>query len=217
MKLTSEEKSGIEKLVTRIEAGTGVQVLAVVSDKSDTYPETPWKAFSLGVALAILALTLAVPLRFSWTGLPAILSAIIVLSAGLALSLATIFIRPVGRIFLGSGRAGVETRQFALSFFFDRGLTRTRSRIGLLVLASQYERRAAVVGDTRITERIPQTDLDRIPAIMDAILARGSTYDAMIKGLTALDELLKSRGFNTPPTAGDEIPEEFLETEGPKA
>jgi uncharacterized membrane protein len=216
MKLTKDEKSQIDIQVARVEASTGVQVLAVIAGKSDTYPEIPWKAFSLGVSLATLVLALVVPVRFAWSGLPTALSAIVVLGTGLVLALATVFLRPAARLFLGDGRATAETRQFALSFFFERDLSRTRSRNALLVLVSQLERRAAVVADTGIIKRIPQRDLDGISAIMDDVLARRSASVALTKGLTALEELLRTRGFSEPPAAGDEIAEEFLETEGPK-
>ncbi len=217
MNLTAEDKSRVEKLVENVEASTGVQVLAVVSGKSDAYPEIPWKAFSLGVALATLALTLLEAARPSRIGTSALASAIVVLGTGLMLVLATIFLRPAARVFLGDARAEAETRQFALSYFFERGLSRTRSRSAVLVLVSQFERRVAIVADKGITARVSPADLEKISADMNAILARESACDALTEGLGVLKELLRARGFTTPPEAGDEIPEEFLETEGPKS
>jgi len=217
MKLSEEDKSRIEKLAAQVEASTGVQVLAVVAGKSDVYPEIPWRAFSLGAALSTLALTLFDAFRPARIAQPALAQAIVILGTGLVLALAAIFLRPAARMFLGDARAEAETRQFALSYFYERGLSRTHSRNALLVLVSQFERCAAVVADTGITAQITQTDLDKISANMNVILARGSASAALMSGLAALDELLRSHGFNAPPRSGDEIAEEFLETEGPKS
>ena len=216
MNLTEQEKSQINEIAARVEARTGVQVLAVAAGKSDTYAEIPWKAFSLGAALTAFAVTLAVVLKPAWIAISPLLSATVVLGAGLVFALAAVFLRPVARLFLGDERAEAETRQFALSLFFERGLSRTRSRNALLILVSRFERRAAVVADTGIIERIPQADLEGISAAMDAILTRASVSAALTRGLFALEELLRTKGFIIRSGAGDEIAEEFLETEGPK-
>jgi len=216
MKLSEQDKSQISELAARVEARTGVQVLAVVTGKSDTYPEIPWKAFSLGAALSTLALAVAVSLRLGWDPMSPLFGGTVVLGVGMMLALAGIFLQPVARSFLGKERAAAETRQYAQSLFLERGLSRTRSRKAVLILASQFERRAAVVADTGITDRIPNTDLEKIAAAMDASLSRGSAPAAMAGGLSALEELLLKHGFAAAAGAGDEIAEEFLETEGPK-
>ena len=216
MKLGQKEKTDIDGLVAQVEAKTGVQILAAAAGKSDTYPEIPWKAFSLGTALAILASTLFAILRPASASLFPIFGAVVVLSTGLTFALAAVFLQPVSRLFLGDARAHAETKQFALSFFFERGLGRTRSRNAILVLVSQFERRAALVADSGIAARIAQSELDGVSSIIDAALARGCASAALSEGLTALEELLRIKGFNAPHAAGDEIPEEFLETEGPR-
>ncbi len=215
VKLSEEEKLRISQLAERVEAGTGVQVLAVVAGKCDTYREIPWKAFSLGTSLAALSFSLIVtiPTRIV---LPTGLWTMIILGTGLVCALTTIFCRPAARLFLAEDHAGTEANLFALKIFHDRGLGKTRSRNGILVLASQFERRAALVADTGIVERIPREDLDGISTILDTALKQKSTSAALVEGLSALEELLRSRGFDRPSAAGDEIKEEFLEMEGPK-
>ena len=214
MKLSDQEKTNIRELASRVEARTGVQVLAVVTGKSDTYPEVPWKAFSLGAAMAALALIIAPSLGLGWNTIPPLLWGSTVLGAGMVLALAGIFLPPVARSFLSKVRAGEETRQFAQSVFLERGLSRERSRNAILMLASQFERRTAVVADTGITDRIPDAELENISSAMDATLATGSTYAAMAGGLSDLEKLLLRCGF-TPAGGGDAIAEEFLEMEGP--
>ena len=215
VKLSEEEKSRISELAEHVEAGTGVQVLAVVAGKSDTYREIPWKAFSMGTSLAAFAFCFIVTIPTNMV-LPTGSWTTVILGTGLVSALATIFSRRAARLFLGDDHAGAATKVFALKTFHDRGLGRTRARNAILVLASQFERRGALVADTGILELIPQKDLDGISTLLDAALKQKSAAAALAVGLSALDELLRSRGFNAPPASGDEIKEEFLETEGPK-
>lgn len=216
MKLSEQEKSQINQLATRVEANTGVQVLAVVAGKSDTYPEIPWKAFSLGASLAALGLGVILLFRPAWAPVPYLISVTIILGAGMALALAGIFLRPVSRLFLGEHRAAAETKQYAQTLFLERCLGHTRARTAVLLLASQLERRAAIMADIGIAARIPNAKLDKVSNDMDAALLQGSTAAALAAGLTALQDLLLASGFSAGAGAEDEIVDEFLETEGPK-
>jgi len=217
MEPNEQEKSDIRAGAARVEAQTGVQVLAVLADKSDTYPEIPWKAFSLGIALAALGLAAMVVMDTGRFAAEPLLWVTALLAAGLVPAAASIFLPAVARLFLSDLRAQAETVQFAQSLFLEHGLSRTRSRRAVLLMASCFERRSAVVADTGIAERVAQTDLDRICATMDARLAGGSPAAAMAAVLPDLERLLRQQGFAPSPGAGDEVAGEFLETKGPKS
>ena len=49
--LTRKEADAIDARIARLEARTGVQVVAAVVAKCDAYPEIVWKAFALGAAI----------------------------------------------------------------------------------------------------------------------------------------------------------------------
>jgi len=144
MKLSEQEKSEIRKSARDTEMRTGIQALAVVTGKSDTYPEIPWKGFSLGAALATLALMASFSIWPAWNRGSSLILGVCSLAAGLVLASACMFVPPVGRIFLGRLRAEEETKQYAESIFLARGLSRTKSRNSVLLLVSQYERRASL-------------------------------------------------------------------------
>ncbi len=48
------EAAAIERGVAAVEARTGVQIVAAVVPRSDTYPELAWRAFALGTSFAAL-------------------------------------------------------------------------------------------------------------------------------------------------------------------
>ncbi len=216
MRLGEPEKAKIRELIERMEKSTGVQVLAAVTHKSDVYTEVPWKAFSLGTALAALALAAVMSLAVGFRSVPPLLWGTMVLGTGMVFALASIFLPPVARAFLGRERVREETKQYGQSLFLERGLSRTQSRRALLILVSELERRAAIVADTGIVDRIPQSELENVMNVMDAALIREKPSTALAAGLSCLEALLLRRGFAG---AGgpDEIADEFLETEGPKS
>jgi putative membrane protein len=216
IKLSEREESQIRERAGQVETRTGVQVLAVVTGKSDTYPEVPWRAFSLGAALATLSIATAPLLGIGGFTRSPLLWATAPLGVGMVLAVATIFLQPAARLFLGEARTVGETRQFAQSLFLERNLGRTRSRTAVLVLVSQFERRAAVVADQGVLDRVPTTEIDLISAAMDTTLARTTASIALADGLAALEETLRRHGFAAA-ERGDEIEDEFLETEGPNS
>ena len=215
-KLRDQEKSKIREQAEKVEARSGVQVLAFVTGKSDNYPEIPWKAFSLGVALASLGITAGFLLGMANPARLPLLWATVPSGLGMCLALATILLQPAARWFLGKERAAGETKQFAQSIFLGRNLSRTRSRRAVLVLVSKFERRSAIVADQGLVDRIPAAELDRITIVIDDALDRGTASAALSEGLTELERLLLARGFSAG-DVGDEIADEILETEGPKS
>ena len=198
MKLSDDEKTAIRELTRRVEERTGAQVLSVVAGRSDSYPEAAWKAFSLGAVLGMLVPARAVSLPLAAA------------AAGLLFALAVFFIPPFARLFVSGDRAGEETRQFANSLFLERGLHRTPSRKAILVLFSQFERRAAITADSAAAA-VPAAELDGLAALM----ARKTAAEAFAAGLPALEQLLLRHGFAAA-GAPDEVTEEFLESEGPQ-
>ncbi len=214
-RLSEQEKSKISERAEIAEARTGVQVLAAVAGKSDTYPEVPWKAFSLGTAVTALGVFAGSLLQADGV-VPPVVSVTAPLAAGMVLALAVIFLEPAARLFLGRERAAAETKQYAQSLFLERRLSRTKSRRAVLVLVSRLERRSAIVADEGLSDTVPAGELERITASMDAVLAKGSAPDALLEGLAALEELFLRCGLAAAELT-DELSEEFLETEGPNS
>ena len=85
MRLQAAESDALDIRIAAVEARTGVQVLAAVVPRSDSYLELPWKAFALGAALAALGVALA----DRWTA--ALAPALAILGAAAASALLAVF------------------------------------------------------------------------------------------------------------------------------
>lgn len=205
MNLSENDRQGVAERAERLEARTGVQVVAVLADKCDAYPEIPWMAFALFSGLAFAA---AVP----WLA-GAVLGGLTLLGAGAAAALATAFLPAFARLFLVAGRRDAEMRQHAESLFLRHELFRTRSRCGILILVGLFERSVVILPDSGLRERIGEAELGDVIARMKPALAGGRQAAALQDGLNALEALLVARGF-AGGSGDDEIAREVIVEKG---
>jgi putative membrane protein len=202
--------------VARLESARGVEVVVAVVARADSYPEVPWKAFALGVSVAALAATILALLEPEWSALHAVAeTAIAVLAAGSLLALATVWITPLARVFVPVQRRELEATQYAQALFLEHELHRTRRRDGILILVSLLEREVVVLADRGVTEKVGQAALDQVVAAVTAALSRAGVADALLAGLTRLDEVLAQRGFSAPPGDTNELADSIIQRRGP--
>jgi uncharacterized membrane protein len=202
MTLSETDRQSIAERAARLEARTGVEIVAVVVGRCDAYPEAPWKAFALFASLAGLAGAYWLP--------DAVLGGLTILFVGAAAALAAVFIPPFARLFVGAARRETEARQYAAAFFLERKLARTGRRNALLLLVGVFERTVVVLPDSGL--RLAEAELQDIIAGMKPALAAGRIAPALRDGLDALEALLVAKGF-----AGggrDEIAQEVFEERG---
>ncbi len=217
MHLSEQEQERIGALVRRIEVRTGVQVVAAVVGRSDSYPEAPWKAFALGCSVAALVVAGGAVTQPGWVGLNALLwSLAVVLLAGALLAAAAVFIAPVGALFIDRDRRELEVRQHAQSLFLTHELHATRGRIGVLLLVSLLEREVVVLPDSGLRSRIAPDSLERIIAEMKPELRRGRPGAALVDGLTELERLAIRHGVTRQPGIHDELPDAIIQLERPR-
>ena len=194
MDLTEQEQQQINELVAEVEAKSGAQVLIAVIGKADAYPEIPWKAFAVGAAAAALFVVVEKLLHPDWASLQSVVfDLLVVLGAGAALGLLTIFAPPLGRLFLDRLRAETEVRQYAQAMFVEHGVFQTHNRIGVLVLVSLFERKVIILPDAGIQRHVTGEQIKSVIAQMTLLLDERRIVAAARAGLTALATLLHDK------------------------
>jgi len=212
--LNDKDRSQLNAYVAETEKRTGTQIVLSVIERCDVYPELPWKAFALGVALASLVLLAMDILRPDWVSVATILLAVvIILSAGAVCALLCIFVPGFARFFLDEERSEVEVRQYAESLFLSRELFATKERTGVLLLVGLFERQVVVLPDTGLDGRLNLTDLQEIIDQMTHMLASGQIAEALGKGLICLEKVLSDTKLLK--SEENELPDEIIEEEGP--
>jgi putative membrane protein len=212
MQLTEQERKNIATRVAALEARTGTQVVTAVVGKSDSYPEAPWKAFALGAAIAALACVICQLAAGGWSAdTPETGHVLVILASGALLALLTILYPPFARLFVDRIRRDVEATQFAQSLFFRRGLDRTRSRVGILLLVSLFERKVVILADEGFDGRMDAHDWGALTGRITLLLRHSTTAIALRAGLEAMEAMLLERGFSGSGTVS-EVPDTVLET-----
>jgi putative membrane protein len=188
------DKSVIEARVAAFEQATGAQAIVSVVDRSDSYPEVPWRAFALGVALAALCVWL-IPFFGAIPQPSTALLMTVVLAAGVAAALITIFLPVTGRWLLPASRCQAETRQYAQVLFLQRELFATRERLAVLLHVSLYEGCAVMIADKGLREQLPAGYVASVETQVRTALRRGNVADAVQSALTALQAQLPAAGY----------------------
>ena len=205
MNLSDTERNTLTERAARLEARTGVQVVATVVGRCDAYPEIPWKAFALASALAALASVFWHP--------NAVLAVLTILGTGAAAALAAVFLPAFARLFVDAARREAETRQYAASFFLGQNLSHTQQRNAILILVGVFERTVVILPDAGLRDHLSDAELQDIIARMTPQLAAGQIAPALRDGLDALEALLAAKGFAGGGGA-DEIAQEIFEEKG---
>jgi putative membrane protein len=214
--LDATAESAVKQSVARLERSTGVEVVAAVIARADSYPEIPWKAFALGAALALLAAVAAALTAPGWEAAEAIVeTAVTALAVGAAAALATVWIAPLARLFLSRARRQAEALQYAQAMFLGAGLQRTPRRDGILLLVALFEREVVVLADNGVRDRVGPAGLDAVVAAVTAALKRGQVKDALLDGLARLEDTLAASGFRAQPGEPDEVADRLIQQRGP--
>jgi putative membrane protein len=216
MFLDSAAESAVKQRVAEVERSTGVEVIAAVIARADSYPEIPWKAFALGASLAALAAVGAALAEPGWEAFAAVIeTAVTALAAGAAAALATVWIAPFARLFLPRARRQAEVLQCAQVMFLEAELYRTARRDGILLLVSRFEREVVVLADRGVRDRLGPARLEAVVAAVTAELKRGQLKNALLDGLSRLEDTLAARGFRAQPGEANELPDAPIQQRGP--
>jgi putative membrane protein len=163
---TEQVRARIEEAVRRAEALSRGQLVPVVVEKSDAYPEARFRGGLLLAALATGAVLLLQP-PWSLSGL-----ALVQVGAGVLGALASLW-DPLERLLVGRAAAEEAVRARAVRAFHEQGLHRTAEGTGVLLFASLFERRAVVLGDRGIHAKVGEGEWDRAVTALTAGMRAG--------------------------------------------
>jgi len=166
----------VAEAVARAERLSRGQIVPVVVEKSDAYPEARFRGALLGAALGTAAVLL-LDLPLTLVELPAVQVVAGLLGAWLAMW------DPVERRLLGRKALDQAVRSRALRAFHEQGLHKTAEGTGVLVFASLFEREAVVLGDHGIHARMGEAGWDDAVQALVAGLRRGDPGEGVVEAV----------------------------------
>ena len=213
MRLQPAESDAIDRRIVAVEARTGVQVLAAVVPRSDSYVELPWKAFALGTSLAAFGVVVADAWLETWAT-SALLHAVVILGSAAACALLAIFVPSFARLFLRETRRHATVKEHAESLFLRHELFATRRRTTVLILISQFERLVEILPDTGLHGRVGEAEWRQVIDTMAPHLRDARSFHALAAGIADVERLLVSKGFHADASATNELPNRPIEESG---
>ncbi len=199
-----EARARVEAAVREAEARSLGQIVPVVVEKSDGYPEARFRGAILGAALAT-AMVLALHLPLTVAELP-----LAQLAAGVLGALAAMW-DPLERILAGLPEREAATRDRALRAFAENGLHRTQHGTGVLVFASLFERRAWILGDHGIDAKMGEAAWRQAVEALTAGMKSGDPARGFCDAIALVGARLAEHFPRGPgPGPGDELPNQLV-------
>lgn len=200
---TDEEKRRIGETTKQIESTTSGEVVVVVVDGSDEYPDAEISGGVILGSLAALILTEILSGVVIWYYVP--LSFIFFFPFRL-------LIRAVPDLksrFVGEGRKNDAVVRGALSAFYQKGLCRTRDNTGVLFYISLLEHKVRVLADKGIYEKIDQAVLNNFASTVTQGIKEGRACDALCRAMTDAGLILREH-FPLKHDDSNELPDEIF-------
>jgi len=178
-----EAQERIAAAVRRAESTSTGQVVPVVVERSEPYEEARWIGAVVGAALATMAVELLVED-------PAVAEVLLFqVLAGVVGWLVGRF-PAVERLLAGRRHQEQAVHARAEQAFFEHGLHQTREGTGVLVFASLRERRAVVIGDRGIHQRMGDAEWKRAVEALVEGMRRGSPGDGFVAAIAIVGSRL---------------------------
>jgi len=179
-----EAQERIAAAVRQAETRTTGQIVPVVVERSEPYEEARWIAAVLAAALVTGLVEL-----LRWEPTIAELFALQILGGVLGWLAGRL--APVERLLAGKRHQEHAVDARAEQAFFEHGLHHTRDGTGVLIFASLRERRAVVIGDRGIDERVGDDEWKRAVDALVEGMRRGSPGDGFVAAIALVGARLE--------------------------
>ncbi len=192
------EKDKVENAIREVETGTAGEVVVMVVDQSDTYPEGQILA---GIIIGSLLSLIVTDLFFAdslWIFMPI---AIVLASA---IGWLVNYTPPIKRFFTLDSHMEDEVQEGALVAFYDKGLYQTRDDTGVLFYISLFERKVWVLADKGIYEKIEQEKLQEYARDVAKGVKAGNGAEVLCREIQEIGEILAEH-FPIKPGDVDEL------------
>jgi putative membrane protein len=214
--LSEDDEKRINAAVAEAERKTAGEIFCMMTQRTSSYVETPLSYAAVGallLPLALVALGLH-PWEFGWsTGEVSPEAAVM----SYTLLQALVFLVVLGITSIPAVRLRVtpeplkrsRVRRAAFQQFLAKGLHQTQGRTGVLIFAAMDERRAEVIADEAVYNKVDKDVWGEALDALTASMKRGDPGTGFVEAVRLCGEIL-ARHF--PPTAENpnELPDQVV-------
>lgn len=196
----------VNQAVRQAEAITGAEIVPVVARGSGRYDRGEDVLGLWTAALVMLCVWWIYPLSEgepgNWSELSPGWQIVALLAGGLVGFLIGAFVASridaLRRLFTPAVQMRQEVDRRAREVFYDQRVHHTRSGAGVLFYVSLFERRAAVIADQSVLERLGQTQIDELCQALTQRLHESNVVDALCETVQVAAERLAKTIPRTP-------------------
>jgi putative membrane protein len=227
MLLSIDEHQRIAAAVAAAEATTRGEIVCVVVDEVSRYGEVPI-AWAVAATLLISPLLIAIAAlahQFDYTfggwaiahiaaTQMAVQAALIAYAIFQSVLFVTIFavvsIPAVRRPLTPAALKRGHVRARAMEHFFARNVQQTREQAGILLFVALKERRAELIADSGISDKVDQAAWEQVVADLTRSVRSNRSVDGFVTAITSCGHLL---AMHFPPGLQDtnELPDDVIE------
>ncbi|MBM4124314.1 MAG: hypothetical protein FJ246_05090 [Nitrospira sp.] len=188
---SQEDLKKIREAVQAAEPRTRGEIVPMVVPSSARYQEAGHR---VGLALALLVLTLFLTADYGWTGWGWSRHEAGWIMIGVVLAYA--FGQWLGsfpaciRLAVSQARMAAKVRLRAERAFYEHGLHKTREGTGVLLMVSLLERQVQVLADRAINERVAPGTWDQLVQDLIAGIKDGRPTEALCRAIARCGDLL---------------------------
>jgi putative membrane protein len=180
----AESKSRVTEAVREVEAQTSAELVVAVRHSSDAYRDINYLVGFAAALAALGALLFSdVPYRIEW--MPADVVIVFLLGVFVARHAP-----PLRRFLLGRRRAKSTVEAAGRVVFFDRGITHTHKRTGILVFVSTFERKVSVLVDVGVDAASLGEPWTRAILALEDAVASNLDFELFVAALRSLGPAL---------------------------
>jgi len=220
MKLSEQDRIRVGEAVTRAEANSDGEIVTVVSEFSDPYHDAVLH-WALLVAFLALAVVASAPDFFTnlfghivggwlvWTPRELMTVLLAVVLAKFLVARWIFGLKAIRFALVPASTKARRVRRRALLLFRLATENRTRAKTGVLLYLSLAERRAEIVAEAAINDKVtPETWGEAMAVLLDAV-RDGRPGDGMVASVEKIGQVLAAH-FPRSPDDSNELPDRLI-------
>ena len=184
--LTASEKEKIINAVKNVEKITSGEIVPMVVSSSYHYPVSDIIGSFIISMIISLGTVFILQNQYLWLFLAVFMVSFVVFHEIIKAAL------PLKRLFISEKEITEEVEESAVTSFFNKGLSNTRDKTGVLIYISIFERKVWVLADSGINKKVPEDTWKKIVDIIVEGIRNKQQGEAIVKAITMVGDILKS-------------------------
>ena len=186
-KMSSDDAIAIENAVKAAELKSSGEIVPMIVRRSVSVRSAPYIAL---MAMLSLLFIVGVWFHFNFANHMHLAWLAVGVTVSILVSAATLFVQPLQRFFTPHGDEVDASFQRAQLEFFQTGIPMTEGRTGVLIFVSLFERRAFVLGDEAISQKMSNEAWVEITHALVQKLKHGEYKEGFVGAIEAVGQKL---------------------------